>query len=73
MTNTLNRFELEQYIFHAWQITDDLQLLLDNVSEDALSPDDLQNALLGLKVLYQLKFEKLFSSFEACIKKGELV
>lgn len=54
-----NRFELEQNILAAWNVIDDLRLLLE-VAEG----DKAQNIIIGMIELYTLKFEKLFESFE---------
>lgn len=54
-----NRFELEQNILAAWNVIDDLRLLLE-VAEG----DKAQNIIIGMIELYTLKFEKLFDSFE---------
>jgi hypothetical protein len=37
-----------------------------------MSQDEIQNCLLGLKTLYQMKFEQLFAMFEGMIKEREL-
>lgn len=56
------KFELEQNILDAWHVVDDLSTVYSRV--DTLSQDEIMNLLLGLKSLYQIKFEKLFESFE---------
>ena len=61
-----DRFDLEQDIMQCWNVCDDIQLLLD--SWDKLDEDGKQNVLIGLKQLYQLKFEKCFSDFSYCIQ-----
>lgn len=67
-----NRFDLEQQIMNCWGVCDDLEILFEACCDKNLSPDNVQNALLGMKTLYQLKFEKLFDLFEGCIKQGEI-
>lgn len=67
-----NRFDLEQQIMNCWGVTDDLEILFEACCDKNLSSDHVQNALLGMKTLYQLKFEKLFDLFEGCIKQGEI-
>lgn len=61
----VDRFDLEQDIMQCWNVTDEIQLLLD--SWDKLSEDGKQNFLIGLKQIYHLKFEKCFADFSACI------
>jgi len=60
-----DRFDLEQGIMQCWNVVDDIQLVLDNW--DRLSEDGKQNYLIGLKQMYQLKFETAFNHFEHCI------
>lgn len=56
------KFELEQNILDAWHVVDDISTVYSRV--DTLNQDEIMNLLLGLKSLYQIKFEKLFESFE---------
>lgn len=60
--NSDKRFDLEQNIMDAWHVVDDIDTIYQRLEE--LSADELMNVLLGLKTLYQLKFEKLFENFE---------
>jgi hypothetical protein len=57
-------FDFEQQIMDAWHVTEDIQVVLEGISEKNMSKDDIMNVLLGLKTLYTLKFEKLFDTFE---------
>jgi hypothetical protein len=49
---------------HCWGIVDDLDYVAELVQDD----DKAANMVLGLKSLYQAKFEKLFETFENSIK-----
>ena len=51
-------FDFEQNIMKCWNVTDDIDLLIDAVCDGESSQDDLANALIGMKALYQMKFEK---------------
>ena len=62
-------FDLEQEIMKAWHVVDDIQLLNENVMETAMSTDDIANALLGLEKLYNMRFEKVFNTFEDLCKE----
>jgi hypothetical protein len=62
--NVENSFQLEQDILACWNITSDIDTLFAAVFEKDLSQDEIANVLLGLKSLYDLKFEKLFATFE---------
>lgn len=60
-----DRFDLEQGIVQCWNVCDDIQLLLDNW--DTMTEDDKQNMLIGMKQIYQLKFQTTFNHFEHCL------
>jgi len=62
-------FDLEQEIMKAWHVVDDIQLLNENVMETDMSTDDIANALLGLEKLYNMRFEKVFNTFEEVCKE----
>lgn len=49
-----------------WGVVEDINIVYETHGEDN---DELANVLLGLKTLYQLKFERLFSTFEDCVKQ----
>ena len=61
----MNRFDFEQCIMSVWTITEDLQLVYENAIEKKLSADELANAILALKTVYQMKFDKLWDGFES--------
>jgi len=63
-------FDLEQNIMQAWNVCDDIQLIVD--SWDNITEDQKQNYLIGLQQMYQLKFERLWSTFEVCVHKNTL-
>ena len=67
---SLKRFELEQSILNCWNITDELNLLYESIIDNnrgEMTPDKIANILLGMKELYNLKFEKCFEDFEGTI------
>jgi len=64
-----NRFDLEQEIMDCWGVVDDLNIVYETRGD---KDDELANVLLGLKTLYQLKFERLFSTFENCVSQRQL-
>lgn len=64
-----NRFDLEQQIMACWSVVEDIEVVYEAHGD---VDKELANVLLGLKTLYQLKFEKLFHIFESCVKKKEL-
>ena len=67
-----DRFNLEQHIMNCLNVTDDIDLLNKNVLEKDMSTDDISNFLLGLKTIYQCKFEELFDTFNELIEKGNI-
>jgi hypothetical protein len=62
-----NRFDLEQDILNAWNITSDISVLLG--AWDSLSEDSKLNILVGLRDLYEAKFNMLFNTFEQMINE----
>lgn len=62
-------FDLEQEIMKAWDIIEDIQLLNENVMETGMSTDEIANALVGLKSIYNMRFQKVFNIFEDLCKE----
>lgn len=62
-----NIFALEQAILDCWHVTSDIKLIYDN--SESLTEDQLANALLGLKELYELKFNHLWNEFEHAVEQ----
>lgn len=60
-----NRFEFEQQIMECWGVTIDIQALIK--SYDSLSEDQRMNILIGMKDLYDAKFNVLWDQFEQMI------
>lgn len=52
-----------------WQVVDDIELLRQLSDIRQVSKDEQDNYLLGLKTIYQAKFEKLFDLHEQLIKQ----
>lgn len=57
-------FDLEQQILACWTITSDIDTLIEGVLEKDMDTDQIANVLIGLKQLYDLKFDKAFGTFE---------
>ena len=64
-------FDLEQSILQCWNVCDELDLLYSQTLERStpLTRDETANILLGMKLMYQMKFEKCFSEFEEVCKQ----
>ena len=74
-----NRFNLEQEIMKCWSILDDVELLaevlMDSPRFSDMKPehvDKLHNKLSGIHELYELRFNKLWETFEACVKERSI-
>ena len=67
-----DRFDLEQHIKKCWNFTEDIDLLNYNVLEKDMSKDEISNFLLGLKTIYECKFNDLFDDFSELIKDGTI-
>ena len=70
ITNMKNRFDLEQEIMECWNVTTDIRNFYH--AQENMDQDKQQNYLLGLEQIYEVKFEKLWATFEQCIKSREL-
>jgi hypothetical protein len=64
-----DRFDLEQDIMKCWNVIEDLQNLYDC---ENLTEDQQQNYLLGLITIYEVKFNKLWNSFEHSVSNKEI-
>jgi hypothetical protein len=63
------QFDLEQGIMNCWNVCEDMKILAENILESkTVDRDKVVNILLGMTELYQLKFEKTFSDFEATLR-----
>jgi uncharacterized protein YeeX (DUF496 family) len=65
-----NRFDLEQQIMACWNVTSDIDTLCEGVIESDMTTDQIANILLGMKQLYELKFDKMFRTFEELHREG---
>lgn len=69
-------FDLEQEILDCWSVLDDIDLALNYFVEDPKFEhmphdvsDELMNKFMGIKELYELKFNKLWNTFEQHCKE----
>lgn len=68
-----DRFDFEQQIMKCWNMVDDVDLLYGQIMEaDHLNKDEIANYLLGLKTIYNVKFDTLFNQFEQLIREKQL-
>lgn len=62
-----DRFELENNITSCWNTKDDIDLLLDAISNKGMTEDQIKNALLGIASLHEMRCQKLMDTFEDLI------
>lgn len=55
-----------------WRVVDDISTLNEGVLDYEINADKVSNVLIGLKQLYNLKFEKLFRTYEALLEEQKL-
>jgi hypothetical protein len=60
-----DRFTLEQKLLDCWRITDDIETVLKITEAEDI--DRTQNALIGLREIYEQKFNDLWDTFESMI------
>jgi hypothetical protein len=66
-----SRFDLEQDIMNCWSVVDDIkELNRCMLDRRKMTDDEVGNYLLGLETIYQVKFERLFETFEMLISKN---
>lgn len=65
-----DRFDLEQEIMECWNVTKDIDNLYHAL--ESLDQDQRMNYLLGLHQIYEVKFEKLWATFEQCIRNKQI-
>jgi hypothetical protein len=63
--NNNTRFDLESAIMTAWQTSDDLDLLYKHHGDHPvpMTEDEVSNALWGIKVLHDMRMEKLMDTY----------
>lgn len=62
---------MEQSILECWSITNDIDTLRESHCKNNMSQDQLDNYLLGLETIYNVKFQKLFDLFEKHLKENK--
>lgn len=69
MSNAI--FDLEQEIHDCWNVTKDIELVTRHLIDTSggYSDDDVMNKYFAIKELYELKFEKMWSTFEEVCKE----
>ena len=66
-----DRFDLETDIMSCWSIVEDIkELNRCMLDRRKLTEDEISNYLLGLETIYQVKFERLFETFEKLVRQN---
>ena len=63
-------YELEPMILDCWRVCNDLETVFRQVGDGESEPtqDELMNTLMGMKQLYEWKFEQLFNRYEEVLR-----
>jgi hypothetical protein len=64
-------YDLEPMILDCWRVCDDLEVVFKQVGDGEPTEDELMNTLIGVKQLYQWKFEQLFIKYEEVLRDKE--
>lgn len=66
-----DRFDLETDIMNCWSVVEDIkELNRCMLDRREMSTDEISNYLLGLETIYQVKFERLFETFEKLVQQN---
>ena len=66
-----DRFDLEHDIMNCWGVVEDIkELSRSKMDRRNMTEDEVNNYLLGLETIYQVKFERLFETFEMLVKQN---
>ncbi len=58
-----DRFDLEQLILKNWEVVTEIKHLREHLETNP-TQDQVENYLLGLETIYEVKFNKLWDCFE---------
>lgn len=67
----MNMLDMEQLIMKAWSTSEDLELIrwyLMDAKESSKDVDDIDNLILGVWRLHELRMLRLFEEYEQVIK-----
>ncbi len=68
-----DRFDLEEQMLNCWNVTKDINVLTEGVMEKDLTKDQIANALMGLEQMYDLKFDKMWTTFTKLIEDKKIL
>ena len=67
------RFDLEQLILKNWEVVTEIKHLRELISDGKPTQDQIENYLLGLETIYEVKFNKLWDCFEELCQHQKIV
>jgi hypothetical protein len=67
-----DRFDLEQLILKNWEITTEIKHLREHMESNP-TQDQIENYLLGLETIYEVKFNKLWDCFEELCQHQKII
>ena len=67
-----DRFDLEQLILKNWEVVTEIKHLREHM-ESKPTQDQIENYLLGLESIYEVKFNKLWDCFEELCQHQKII
>jgi len=64
----VDRHDLEDAIMKAWRTTEDIKAFY--TSAERMDEDQVINALIGLEIFAEMRFNELWNTYEQCINNG---
>lgn len=64
-----DRFDFEQQLLDCWNVTKDLELYLNQ--HEGMTEDQKLNFLIGVKAIYDAKFEQVWQTFESLLQQRQ--
>ena len=66
------RFDLEQLILKNWEVVTEINHLREHMETNP-TQDQVENYLLGLETIYEVKFNKLWDCFEELCQDKKII
>jgi len=67
-----DRFDLEQLILKNWEVVTEIKHLREHMETNP-TQDQIENYLLGLETIYEVKFNKLWDCFEELCQHQKII
>jgi hypothetical protein len=67
-----DRFDLEQLILKNWEVVTEIKHLREHMESNP-TQDQIENYLLGLETIYEVKFNKLWDCFEELCQNQKII